>query len=59
MLPAERNERWAWRIGLALLVLVVLFIAIWIYRFVRRNANRVLEQRNSPTEEGRLPLGLS
>ena len=60
MLPAERNERWVMRIGVAVLILLALFITVWIVRFVRRNADRVMKQRDIPTEEGRLPLiGLS
>ena len=60
MLPAERNERWVMRIGVAVLILLALFITVWIVRFVRRNADRVMKQRDIPTEEGRLPrTGLS
>jgi hypothetical protein len=60
MLPAERNERWVMRIGVAVLILMALFLTIWIARFVKRNADRVMKQRDIPTEEGRLPLtGLS
>jgi len=59
MLPSEKNERWAWRIGIAILILLALFIAIWIVRFVGRNAARVLKQRDIPTEEGRAGFTVS
>ncbi len=59
MLPSEKSERWAWRIGIAILILLVLFIVIWIVRFVGRNAARVLKQRDIPIEEGRANFTVS
>jgi len=54
MLPSERSERWAWRIGIAVLAILALFIAVWIYRFVSRRAAAYLKSRDIPTEEGRI-----
>ena len=53
MLPSERNERLLWRVSVLLLVLMVLFLVIWTVRFIGRRANRLLEQRNIPVDDGR------
>jgi hypothetical protein len=53
MLPSERNEKLVWRISLALIVLMALFVVVWTVRFINRRAQRLLQQRNIPVEEGR------
>jgi hypothetical protein len=53
MLPSERNERLVWRISLALIILMALFVVIWTARFINRRAHRLLQQRNIPVDEGR------
>jgi hypothetical protein len=41
MLPAEKSERWAWRIGIAVLVLVILYVVVWVARNVSYNLRRI------------------
>jgi hypothetical protein len=53
MLPAEKNERWAWRIGIALLIAVVLYIVIWVVRFAGRSLHRIHDAYN---EDVRAPI---
>jgi hypothetical protein len=50
MLPSEKSERWARRIGYAVLIGVALYLLIWLTSFVWRVAHRALEQRQLPPE---------
>jgi len=52
MLPAERNERLVRRVGLAICILMAIYIIVWLVRFVGGNFHKALEQRNVPTEDG-------
>ncbi len=50
MLPSEKAERWVRRVGYAALALVVLYIVIWVVRFVSGAYGRAMEQRQAPPE---------
>ncbi len=52
MLPAERNERLVRRVGLAICILMAIYIIVWLVRFVSGNFHKALEQRNVPMEDG-------
>jgi len=41
VLPSEKNERLFWRICLALLILIVLYIVVWIARNVYHSLTRI------------------
>jgi formate-dependent nitrite reductase membrane component NrfD len=56
MLPSERNERLVWRVGVTLIVLMILVVLVWMVRFINRRAHRLLQQRNIPVDEGRVPV---
>jgi len=53
MLPSERNERLVKRVGIAICLLMALYIIIWLIRFISGNFHKALEQRNVPMEDGR------
>lgn len=53
MLPAERNERLVKRVGIAICLLMALYIIIWMIRFISGNFHKALEQRNVPVDESR------
>ena len=55
MLPSERNERWVQRIGFLILAVMVIYIIVWILRFIGGIWHKGLEERNIPTEEGARP----
>ena len=57
MLPSEKSERWAWRIGIALLILAVLWIIIWVVRSASRSLHRIHDAYHQET--GRAPAGTS
>ncbi len=60
MLPSERNELLLRRVCVTLIVLMALFIVVWTVRFIHARADRLLEQRNIPVDEGRVgPATLS
>jgi hypothetical protein len=50
MLPAEKSELWARRIGYGLLLLIALYLLVWLTGFVYRVTRRALEQRQPPPE---------
>lgn len=50
MLPSEKAERWVRRVGYAALILVVLYILIWIVRFIGGAYGRAMQQREPPPE---------
>lgn len=54
MLPAEKSERWAWRIGVAVLVVVVLYVVIWLFRNVSYSFRRIHDAYNK--DIGRAPI---
>lgn len=54
MLPAEKSERWAWRIGIALLIAVVLYIVVWVVRTASRSLHRINDAYHQ--EDGRAPV---
>ncbi len=50
MLPSEKAERWVRRIGYAALILVVLYVLLWITRFISGTYRRAMQQREPPPE---------
>jgi Na+-transporting methylmalonyl-CoA/oxaloacetate decarboxylase gamma subunit len=50
MLPSEKAERWVRRVGYAALIFVVLYILVWIVRFIGGAYGRAMEQRKPPPE---------
>ncbi len=50
MLPSEKAERWVRRIGYAALILVVLYILLWITKFISSTYGRAMDQRRPPPE---------
>jgi Na+-transporting methylmalonyl-CoA/oxaloacetate decarboxylase gamma subunit len=50
MLPSEKAERWVRRVGYAALIFVVLYIVVWVVRFIGGVTGRALEQRETPPE---------
>ncbi len=54
MLPSEKSERWVWRIGIALLIIAILWIVIWVVRSASRSLHRIRDAYHQET--GRAPL---
>ena len=50
MLPSERSERWTWRLGLTVLVLMALFILVWLVGFISRTFRQAVQQRELPPD---------
>lgn len=50
MLPSEKSEIWARRVGYAVLVLIGLYILIWVTGFIYRVTRQALQQREPPPE---------
>lgn len=53
MLPSERSEKWVRRLAWAALILVVLYLLIWMIRFIAPVFSDVMEQRKPPPEARR------
>jgi hypothetical protein len=54
VLPAERNERWLWRISLTVLIVIILYIVFWVVRNASTSLNRIHKAYNVDT--GRAPI---
>jgi Na+-transporting methylmalonyl-CoA/oxaloacetate decarboxylase gamma subunit len=50
MLPSEKAERWVRQVGYAALILIVLYILVWLVRFISGIMRDSLEQREAPPE---------
>jgi hypothetical protein len=50
MLPSEKAELWMRRLLYALLIAIVLYLVVWMTRFIGGVAHRVMEQRRPPPE---------
>ncbi|MFB3882113.1 MAG: hypothetical protein ACE149_12670 [Armatimonadota bacterium] len=50
MLPSEKSELWVRRIGIAVLVILALYIVVWLVRFIYGNYHKALQQRQLPPE---------
>ncbi len=58
MLPSEKAELWVRRIGIAILILMALYIAIWGFRFISGRFRKAMEQREFPAEARQLDSSL-
>jgi hypothetical protein len=50
MLPSEKAELWMRRLLYALLIAIVLYLVVWMTRFIWGVSHRVLQQRQPPPE---------
>jgi hypothetical protein len=50
MLPSEKSEKWVRRLACAALIFVILYLLIWLLRFIVPIFGRVLRQRQPPPE---------
>lgn len=57
MLPSEKSERWAWRIGVAVLVIVILYLVIWVLRNVSHSLHRIHDAYNKDVRAPLVELG--
>ena len=50
MLPSEKSEKWVRRLAWAALIFVVLYLLIWMIRFIVPVFGNVMKQRQPPPE---------
>ena len=50
MLPSEKIEKWVRRVLFAALILIVLYLVLWLVRFISPIWGRAVQDRQLPPE---------